>query len=131
VRAMVIALAVTLIAKSIAAAAMSRAGSWFQWLTPGVAAGLVTGALGVAVLVWVPVRARAAAALVCVLTGLVVVNFMPDNPYLVPPAFLSSPPPTHLANFGSIVRVLSQAWPFAALALLVSLMRAGPPRHVR
>ena len=131
VRAMVITLALTLTAKSIAAAAISRAGNWFQWITPGVAAGFIIGSIAVAVLMWTPVRMRAACAILCIAASIVVVNFMPDNPYQVPPAFLSSPPPTHLANFGSIVRVLSQVWPFAVLALLVALMRAGPPRHVR
>jgi hypothetical protein len=129
--AMVAMLVLTFAAKSISAAAMSRAGSWFQWLTPGVACGLAAGALGVALLVWIPVRARAAAALLCIAASVVIINVMPENPYQTPPAFLSSPPPSHLSNFGSIVRLLSQCWPLAALALCFALVRAGPPRHLR
>src|SRR6185369_15884112 len=42
VRAITLTLVLTLTAKSIAAILLGRAASWLQWLTPGVALGLVT-----------------------------------------------------------------------------------------
>jgi VanZ family protein len=125
-RVMLITLLLTAVAKSIAAMTITRAGNWLQWLTPGVAAGLVVGAAGVALLIWLAPFARSIAAIVCVAGALAVINFMPDNPYQTLPPFLSGLPPTHLANFGSMVRLLAQLWPFAALSLLIALARARP-----
>ncbi len=127
-RAMVSTLLVTAAVKSVAAVAMTRTTNWLQWLTPGVAAGLVAGTASVALLVWLAPSARAIMAIVCMAAGIAIINWMPDNPYQTVPPLLSSLPPTHLANFGGIVRLLSQAWPFAALVLLAGLARAGPPR---
>ncbi len=130
-RAMVLTLLLTLAAKSAAAVMLGRGAQWLQWLTPGVAAGLVAGCALVAVLVWLAPAARGAAAMLCLVTGMVVVNIAPDNPYQTLPAFMLSAQPTHLANFGNIVRALSQCWPLAALLLLFALMRAGPARAAR
>jgi hypothetical protein len=100
-------------------------------LTPGVAAGLAVGATGVWLLMRAAPTMRAIAAIACVVGVITIINVMPDNPYQTVPAFLSSLPPTHLANFSSIVRVLSQCWPFGALALLFALLRAAPTRLAR
>lgn len=130
-RVMVATLLLTAAAKSVAALTIMRTANWLQWLTPGVAAGLVAGAAGVAMLVWLAPNVRAVTAIACIASGVAIINLMPDNPYVTPPPFMSSLPPTHLANFGSIVRLLSQCWPFAALALLIALAREGPPRQAR
>lgn len=129
-RAMLAMLVLTAVAKSAAALAIARSGNWFQWLTPGVAAGIAAGALGIAVLVWLPPRLRAVAGSLCLAAAVVIINLMPDNPYQTPPAYLSTVPPTHLANFGGIVRLLSQGWPFLAIVLLAALMRARPVRRL-
>jgi VanZ family protein len=130
-RAMLLMLVLTATAKSFAAIAFARAASIFQWLTPGVAAGFAAGAAGVALLVWLIPPARAAMAAMCIIASVVVVNISPDNPYLSLPVFMSGLQPTHLANFGGIVRILSQCWPFAAVLLLFGLARAGPDRQAR
>jgi VanZ family protein len=126
--AMVVTLAATIGVKSIAVAMMGRSAHWLPWLTPGVAAGLVAGSASVAALMWlVPVK-RAAIALTCLATSIVIVNITPDNPYQTLPAFMLSLQPTHLANFGNIVRVIAQGWALAAAMLLIGLARAGPAR---
>lgn len=130
-RAMALTLVLTAIAKSIAAITIARTANWLQWLTPGVVAGFVAGAVGVAVFAWLAPGARSVTAIVCLAAGVMVVNITPDNPYQTLPAFLSGSPPTHLANFGGIVRILSQCWPFAAILLLAGLARAGPARAPR
>ena len=130
-RAMVVTLLLTMAAKSIAAIAFTRAASGLQWLTPGVGSGLAAGAVGVALLYWLAPWARAALAAVCVVAVVVIVNITPDNPYQTLPVFTTSVQTTHLANFGGIVRILSQCWPFAAILLLIGLLRAGPARRAR
>ena len=130
-RVMIATLLLTAAAKSVAAMAITRTANWLQWLTPGVAGGLLAGAIGVALLVWLAPATRAVLAMLCVAAGIALINVMPDNPYQTPPPFMTSLQPTHLANFGSIVRLLSQCWPFATLVLLFGLARAGPPRIVR
>jgi hypothetical protein len=130
-RVMIATLLLTGAAKSVAAVSITRTASWLQWVTPGVAAGLLAGAMGVALLVWLGPATRAVLAMLCVAAGLAIINLMPDNPYQAPPPFMTSLQPTHLANFGSIVRLLSQCWPFVTLVLLFGLARAGPPRKVQ
>jgi hypothetical protein len=131
VHLMLATLLLTAMAKSIAAISISRASNWLQWLTPGVAAGLLAGALVLAALVWLGPSTRAVLAMISVASGIALINLMPDNPYQAPPPFMSGLQPTHLANFGSIVRLLSQCWPFATLLLLFALAREGPPRPAR
>ena len=128
-RAIVLTLLLTIGANSIAAVAIARASSALQWLTPGVAAGLAAGAAGVGLLIWLAPGARAVLAVLCVMAIVVIVNITPDNPYQTLPAFSAGAPTTHLANFGGIVRILAQCWPFAAIVLLLGLARAGPARH--
>ena len=123
VRAIALTLALTLTAKSISAILLGRAASWLQWLTPGVALGLAAGGILLLLLLWLAPTARAATAILCLVTGVAVVNVTPENPYQGPPAHLLSAQPTHLSNFGNIVRALSKSWPFAALILLLALAR--------
>ncbi len=132
-RAMLATLLLTAAAKSIAAAAITRSANWLQWLTPGSGGeGMVAGTVGVGFARVARARDAGGAgdALRCGRDA-PDHNLMPDNPYQTPPPFMTSLQPTHLANFGSIVRMLSQCWPFAALVLLFALARAGPPRQTR
>ena len=123
-RAIAATLLLTLVAKSIAAIMLGRAGSWLQWLTPGVALGLAAGSVLIGLLLWFPPTARAVTAVLCLVAGVVIVNLTPGNPYQTVPPHLLSVQPTHLSNFSNIVRALSKCWPFAALILLLALARA-------
>jgi VanZ family protein len=118
-------------AKSMAAIAFTRTTNWLHWLTPGVAVGFAAGAAGIALLIWFAPPVRAVLAILCVLAGVTVVNITPDNPYQTLPAYMASVQTTHLANFASILRILSQCWPLAAIILLLGLARAGPVRTAR
>ena len=130
-RVLLLVLGLTAIAKSIAAAAIARSGSWLQWVTPGVAAGIAAGTFAAGLFIWLPPRARAIAGLLCIAAAVITINVMPENPYQTLPAYLSNVPPTHLANFSGIVRILAQCWPLAALMWLIAVLRAGPARHLR
>ena len=102
-------------------------------VTGSVAIGIVTGGtlVGIALLallIWLPSAWRSALAVACLSIGIVLVNITPENPYQNTPAFLFASQQTHLSSFSNIVRVLSQLWPFATIALLCVLGRhAGPP----
>ncbi len=130
-RVTLLTLVLAVAAKSIAAIAMAHAINGLQWLTPGVAAGFAAGMAAMALLMWLPPAARATLAILCVLAGAAIVNVTPDNPYQAVPPLLAGAQATHLATFGGIVRILSQCWPVAAVAVLLGLAHAGPPRPPR
>jgi VanZ family protein len=116
-------IALALTAKSIAAATLARAAYWLQWLTPGVGTGIAGGLVLFTILAQFARTARALGAVICLAAGVFIVNGTPENPYQAAPAFLLSPQPTHLLNFSYIVRLLSQAWPLAAVVFLLALAR--------
>lgn len=122
--AIALTLLLTLAAKSIAAVTLGRAAQWLQWLTPGVAAGTASGIVLLALMLRLAPVARAALAIFCIAAGVCIVNATPENPYQALPAFMLIPQPTHLANFGHIVRALSQLWPLAAVMWLLALLRS-------
>jgi len=98
---------------------LMRAENVFGWLTPGAQLGLVAGvALALAAL-WLPHAARLACAAVLLMAATVLVNLAPSNPYFA--ATLKVWEQGHFLNFNGLTRLVSAAWPFAALAYLVYL----------
>jgi VanZ family protein len=124
VPALALTFALAFAVKSIAALTLARSAHWLQWLTPGMATGFAIGITLLASLLQFPRARRTAGAALCIVAGIIIVNTAPENPYQATPAFMLSPQPTHLLNFGNIVRVLSQAWPFGALMILLAFSRA-------
>ncbi len=124
--AIALTLALALAAKTIAAIIMARSGNWLQWLTPGVAAGIVGGIVLLIPLTRLGHVARGVAALLCVFAGVAIVNVAPENPYQSVPNFMLVPQPTHLVNFSHIVHALSQLWPLLAALCIAALARRGP-----
>ena len=129
--AIALTLVLTLTAKSIAAVTLARAAQWLQWMTPGVAAGTAGGIVLLALLLRLAPVVRAAISMLCVMAGVCIATATPENPYQALPAFMVSPQPTHLANFGHIVRALAQLWPLAAVIWLLALARAERGRAAR
>ncbi len=121
-------LALTISAKSVAVWTLARAASPLQWLTPGVAGGLLIGIAALALLMWLPPAWRSIVAIACVVATVLLVNVTPENPYQTVPPFLLASQPTHLSSFSNIVRVLSQLWPFAAIAMFIALARGATSR---
>lgn len=110
---------VALVVKTLAFAIVMRAEHVFAWLTPGAQLGLVVGvALAMAAL-WLPRAARLAFAAVLLMAATVLVNLAPPNPYFA--ATLKVWEQGHFLNFNGLTRLVSAAWPFAALAYLVYL----------
>ena len=100
------------------------------WLTPGAVAGLAVGWLAVTAAA-TTVAARSAKALAATALALlvVVVNVVPSNPYHA--HWLAGWQPGRLRDVAASSDWLAQAWPYAALAVLLwSLARRRPsPRR--
>ncbi len=122
--AIMMTLALTVVVKCTASALMTRAAHWMKWLTPGALFGIACGAALLALLVQLRPPLRAGVAGTCIITGVLLVNVTPENPYYAMPVFMLSPQPTHLVNFSHIVRSLSLMWPLAAIVYLALVAKA-------
>ena len=110
---------VALVVKTLAFAIFMRAEDVFAWLTPGAQLGLAAGAVLAMAALWLPHAARLVFAAVLLMAATVLVNLAPPNPYFV--ATLKVWEQGHFLNFNGLTRLVSAAWPFAALAYLVYL----------
>jgi VanZ family protein len=123
VRRMVVALiAVGLAVKTFAFAVLMHADHVFAWLTPGAQLGLAVGVVLAMAALWLPRTARLALAAVLLMAATVLVNLAPPNPYFT--AMLKVWEQGHFLNFNGLTRLVSAAWPFAALGYLVYLAAA-------
>lgn len=123
VRALVAGLlVVALLVKALAFAILVQADNAFAWLTPGAQLGLGTGAVLALATLPLPRTARLAIAAMLLMAATVLVNVAPPNPYLA--ATLKVWEQGHFLNFNGLTRLVSMAWPFAALGYLVYLAAA-------
>lgn len=120
VRAMLMALMLFAFAvKTAAFAILMRAEHVLAWLTPGAGLGLLCG-LGIALAALaLPRTARLAFAAVLIMGATVLVNLAPPNPYFA--ATLKVWNQGHFLNFNGLLRLVTSAWPFAALGYLIFL----------
>jgi VanZ family protein len=113
-------LAVGVVARTLASAALFIPASPFAWLTPGVQNGLLIGA----VLLFVALRmsrvAQHALAGTALLMAAVLINLMPESPYLESsgPAIIAR---GNYPSFHAMCRLVAALWPFAALAYLSAI----------
>lgn len=124
VRRLLAALIATgLVVKTFAFAVLMQAEHVLAWLTPGAQLGLVAGALLALAALRLPRIVRLALAAALLMAATVLVNLSPPNPYLA--ATLKVWEQGHFLNFNGLTRLVSTAWPFAALVYLVYLAAAG------
>jgi VanZ family protein len=120
VRLMVLALVVIALGvKAVAFAILLRAEHVLAWLTPGAWQGLAIGLAAALAAVALPRAARLVLAAMLLMTATVLVNLAPPNPYLA--ASLTVWQQGHFLNFNGLTRLVSSAWPFAALGYLTWL----------
>jgi VanZ family protein len=105
--------------KTLGFAILMRAENVFAWLTPGALGGLVAGTVLLVLLARLPRTLRLALAAVLIMTATVLVNLAPPNPYLA--ETLKVWQQGHFLHFNGLTRLVSAAWPFAALAYLIFL----------
>ena len=89
----------------------------FLWSTPGNARGLLIGLLLLLPLPWLSIPWRRALAGSVLLLATVLVNLVPENPYLTQAALAWRQ--GHFLNFNGLTRLASILWPFAALPWLL------------
>ena len=87
------------------------------WVTPGAGYGLLIGAGLLVLALYLPRVAQHALAGTTLLMASMLINMMPESPYV-----LSSGPPVvrsgNYLNFYGLCRLVAALWPFAALAYL-------------
>ncbi len=115
--------------RAIAAMTLFNSPGPLTWLTPGVALGLAVGAIMLYSLSRLPRTVKLTLALVVLGLAVAVINFAPDNPYQTVPSKLIAGTATHLLRFSSIVRALSELWPFLAIAYLLAATYSLRPRR--
>ena len=121
-RVIAMLVAIALAVKTAAFAILMQAEHVLAWATPGAQLGLLAG-LGFALLVLrLPRTARLALAAALLMAATVLVNLSPPNPYFA--ATLKVWEQGHFLNFNGLTRLVSAAWPFAALVYLVYLAAA-------
>ena len=109
-----------LVLRAIAAMTLFDSPGPLTWLTPGVALGLGTGAVVLFPLLHLPQGAKLGMALFFLAGAVTAINFAPENPYQTVPSKLVVGTTTHLLRLSSIVRALSELWPFLAITYLLS-----------
>jgi VanZ family protein len=112
-------LAVALVVKTLAFIILMHAEHVLVWLTPGAQVGLAAGIAMTLAALRLPRAVRLALAAVLLMTATVLVNLAPPNPYLA--ETLKVWEQGHFLNFNGLTRLVSAAWPFAALGYLVYL----------
>ncbi len=117
-------LAAALALKTVAVGELLKAEHVFAWLTPGALLGLAGGMLLLLPATALPRAARRALSGLLLMGATVLVNLTPENPYFADA--LQQWPQGYFLNFNGVTRVVSLAWPFAALFYLMLLVpRAG------
>ncbi|MDR2787578.1 MAG: VanZ family protein [Candidatus Accumulibacter sp.] len=112
--------AVALSIRTLAAAALIEPGSALAWLTPGAGAGILLGGAAL-ILALLPIRMRITVAGMALLTGTLLINLAPLNPYSV--AALAAWRQGHFLNLNGLTRLVASLWPFPALIYLILLGR--------
>ena len=128
-RLVAVLVAAALVVKTLALAILMRAEHVFAWLTPGGQLGLAAGAALALAALRLPAIARIALAAMLLMAATVLVNIAPPNPYFS--ATLRVWEQGHFLNFNGLTRLVSAAWPFAALGYLLYLaanLRRDPLR---
>jgi VanZ family protein len=120
VRVMLVALLASALAvRAVAFTILMRAEHVFDWFTPGAAQGLAAGLVGAFAALRLPRVGRLVLAAVLLMAATVLVNLAPQNPYLA--ATLGEWQPGRFLNFNGLTKLVTSAWPFAALAYLIWL----------
>jgi VanZ family protein len=108
---------VTLSLKSLTQALLFKPENAWTWITPGAEAGLIVGCLMLYGLAWTPARVQRHLSMFMLIISLLVINFMPGNPYFTDT--MSGWVQGKFLNFNGAAQFLSELWPWMALWFLV------------
>lgn len=107
--------------RTLAAAILVGPQNALAWLTPGAGLGILVGGMTLSLALLLPVPWRIALAGMSLMTGTVLVNLAPFNPYSA--AALAAWRQGHFLNFNGLTRLAASFWPFLALPYLILLGR--------
>ena len=116
--------ALAMIVRALATAILVEPAQAIVWLTPGAALGTMIGGALLSLLLLLPPRWQQALAALFLMTGAVLINLAPPNPYSQ--AAMAVWQQGHFLNFNGLTRLIASLWPFLALPCLTFLRR---PRH--
>lgn len=103
--------------RTMAAALLVAPEQAFTWWTPGVQSGLLFGISVLLLALLLPTGARLLLAAMALMTGTVLVNIAPHNPFSL--AALAVWQQGHFLNFNGFTRLVSIVWPFLTLSFLM------------
>jgi VanZ family protein len=124
-RAVLVLIAAALLLKSAAAAVLIKQSVFENWIKPGIALGVVTGAIVLMLAVWLPRPARMTLCAVALLSSLVAPLLAPDMWQARAPLALFDWPYGQLLNFNGLTHAVLVVWPVLANLFLLAL--AGQP----
>ena len=107
----------TLAVKALVNALLFSPENAFDWLTPGAIGGLLIGLVLLSGLVFAPRVGQRRVAVLMLVVGLLVLNVVPANPYLI--ATLQGWTQGKFLNFNGASQFVSLLWPFLALWFLL------------
>jgi hypothetical protein len=110
---------VALAVKSFVLALSLGADHGFAWATYGAGFGLIAGLIFWLIATLLPARLQQAVAAMALLFATVLVNLIPDNPYLA--NTWQTWNPGQFLNFHGLTKLVSSLWPFLALPWLMML----------
>lgn len=106
---------------TVAAAILVSPADALAWLTPGAQLGLIVGSLILGIAIALPTTPRLMIAVLALITGTVLVNMAPHNPYSA--AALAVWRQGHFLNFNGLTRLVASLWPFLTLPFLLLTTR--------
>jgi VanZ family protein len=124
-RAVLVLISAALILKGLAAALLIKQSVFENWIKPGVALGVATGAVALMLAVWLPRPARMTLCAVALLSSLVAPLLAPDMWQARAPLALFDWPYGQLVNFNGLTHAVLVVWPVLANLYLLAL--AGQP----
>lgn len=116
-------LIVGLIIKFFSAALLMSGDTVSLWLSSSALAGMICGSVLLGMALFMPATAQQITAALALLLGVMLINLIPDNPYMADP--ISAWRAGHFLNFNGLTRLVSALWPFLALPYLMSLRAAS------
>ncbi|PKO90320.1 MAG: teicoplanin resistance protein VanZ [Betaproteobacteria bacterium HGW-Betaproteobacteria-10] len=114
-------LALGLAIRTLAAAILIGPGEALLWWTPGAQLGLLVAGLVLAISLALPATPRLMLIILALISGTVLVNLAPPNPYSM--AALATWRQGHFLNFNGLTRWVATLWPFLTLPFLLLIGR--------
>jgi len=116
-RLVTLLIVINLSLKTLALALLFKPENAYSWMTPGAQAGLIVGCLMLYGLAFTPARVQRHLAIFMLTTSLLVINYVPGNPYFTDT--MSGWVRGKFLNFDGAALFLCELWPWIAIWFLL------------